>query len=389
MEEWKTVKLGDYILEYTEKTTVNNQYPILTSSRKGLFLQSDYYKKQIASENNIGYNIVPYGYFTYRHMSDDEIFKFNINTIVENGIVSTLYPVFTTKNLIDKWLLYTLNYGSEFSKYARMQKQGGSRTYMYLEKLKKIKLTFPPIKEQEKIAEILSTQDKVIELKQKLIDRKKQQKKWLMQNLLTGRIRLKGFEGEWKKISFNIICDKISDGIHGTPKYDLNGDYYFINGNNLRNGKIIITESTKRVNESEYEKYKKTLCNRTILLSINGTIGSTAIYKNEPILLGKSSAYLNIKNKYDFNFIFHAINSNYIQSHFIKKLTGSTIKNLSIDTIKNTQIFIPPIEEQTAIAEILSAQDREIELLEKELEQEKLKKKALMQMLLTGKVRVI
>ncbi len=254
---------------------------------------------------------------------------------------------------------------------------------------KSLKISVPSLEIQQKIAEILSAQDKVIELKQKLIDRKKQQKKWLMQNLLTGRIRLKGFEGEWKKISFNIICDKISDGIHGTPKYDLNGDYYFINGNNLRNGKIIITESTKRVNESEYEKYKKTLCNRTILLSINGTIGSTAIYKNEPILLGKSSAYLNIKNKYDFNFIFHAINSNYIQSHFIKKLTGSTIKNLSIDTIKNTQIFIPPIEEQTAIAEILSAQDREIELLEKELEQEKLKKKALMQMLLTGKVRVI
>ena len=77
--KWKTEKLGKFLVKHNEKTDINNQYPVLTSSRKGIFLQSNYYSRDVASENNIGYNIVPRGYFTYRHMSDDLIFKLNIN----------------------------------------------------------------------------------------------------------------------------------------------------------------------------------------------------------------------------------------------------------------------------------------------------------------------
>ena len=152
---WEQRKLGDNIVEYTEKTTINNQYPVLTSSRRGIFFQTDYYDgNQIASADNTGYNIVPYGYFTYRHMSDDEIFHFNINDITENGIVSTLYPVFTTdENLVSRYLQYQLNYGNEFAKYAILQKQGGSRTYIYLNKLKELRLTIPKsVEEQKKIS---------------------------------------------------------------------------------------------------------------------------------------------------------------------------------------------------------------------------------------------
>ena len=88
-DTWEQRKLGDNIAEYTEKTTINNQYPVLTSSRRGIFFQTDYYDgNQIASADNTGYNIVPYGYFTYRHMSDDEIFHFNINDITENNPVA-------------------------------------------------------------------------------------------------------------------------------------------------------------------------------------------------------------------------------------------------------------------------------------------------------------
>ena len=152
---WEKCLLEDYIIEYHEVTTENNQYPILTSSRKGIFLQTDYYSgNQVASSDNTGYNVVPYGYFTYRHMSDDEIFHFNINDIVENGIVSTLYPVFTINEKMDsRYLQYQLNYGQEFAKYAILQKQGGSRTYMYMSKIKKLSLTIPKsIKEQRKIS---------------------------------------------------------------------------------------------------------------------------------------------------------------------------------------------------------------------------------------------
>ena len=185
-DDWEQRKLGDCIVEYNEVTTINNQYPALTSSRKGIFLQIDYFSgKQVASDDNTGYNIVPYGYFTYRHMSDDEIFYFNINDIVENGIVSTLYPVFTTNNKLDsRYLQYQLNNGYEFAKFALLQKQGGSRTYMYLNKLKKLYLTVPSnIEEQKMISKYLMALDHLITLHQRKCDKLKLIKKFMLQNM--------------------------------------------------------------------------------------------------------------------------------------------------------------------------------------------------------------
>ena len=172
---WEQRKLGPLIKQYSGKSTNNNQYPVLTSSRKGLFLQSEYYDgNQIASKDNTGYNVVPYGYFTYRHMSDDEIFKFNINTLVPFGIVSTLYPVFnTTESLDSKYLQYQLNHGSEFSRYAKMQKQGGSRTYMYFSKLQQLKLTMPnSIVEQGRVSGLVTQMDNTIALHQRKQNKK-------------------------------------------------------------------------------------------------------------------------------------------------------------------------------------------------------------------------
>ena len=194
---WEQRKLGDNIVEYTEKTTENNQYPVLTSSRKGIFFQTDYYDgNQIASADNTGYNIVPYGYFTYRHMSDDEIFHFNINDIAENGIVSTLYPVFTTdENLDSRYLQYQLNYGREFARYAILQKQGGSRTYMYLNKLRNLYLTVPTaIEEQKKISEYFTNLDHLITLHQR--------KPYFWNKFIVI---------DWEQRKLNEIADKVSE----------------------------------------------------------------------------------------------------------------------------------------------------------------------------------
>lgn len=183
---WEKCLLEDYIIEYHEVTTENNQYPILTSSRKGIFLQTDYYSgNQVASSDNTGYNVVPYGYFTYRHMSDDEIFHFNINDIVENGIVSTLYPVFTTNEKMDsRYLQYQLNYGQEFAKYAILQKQGGSRTYMYMSKIKKLSLTIPKsIKEQRKISGYFMKLDQLSSLYLRKLDMLKNIKKSFLEQM--------------------------------------------------------------------------------------------------------------------------------------------------------------------------------------------------------------
>ena len=183
---WEQRKLGEYLIQYTEVTIINDQYPVLTSSRKGIFFQKDYYDgNQIASENNIGYNIVPYGYFTYRHMSDDEIFYFNINNIIDNGIVSTLYPVFTTNDRLDsKFLQYELNFGKEFRKYSVLQKQGGSRTYMYFNKLRDLKLTITTsLKEQECIRNLICSIDHLITLHQGKLEKLQKIKKSMLESM--------------------------------------------------------------------------------------------------------------------------------------------------------------------------------------------------------------
>ena len=181
---WKYNYLGNYMISHDEKTTENNQYPVLTSSREGLFLQKDYFTRDVASKDNTGYNVVPYGYFTYRHMSDDLVFKFNINYMVQKGIVSTLYPVFKTTSDLDNYFLKEiLNNGNEFKKYALMQKQGGSRTYMYFSKLKQLKLHIPVLKEQEKISVLLKNLDSLIEKQSSKVELLKQRKLGFLQKM--------------------------------------------------------------------------------------------------------------------------------------------------------------------------------------------------------------
>lgn len=84
--------------------------------------------------------------------------------------------------------------------------------------------------------------------------------------------------GEWHEVSLLDISDRIGDGLHGTPTYSENGDYYFVNGNNLESGEITIKDSTKKVDFEQYQKHKKDINDNAILVSINGTIGNVALY---------------------------------------------------------------------------------------------------------------
>ena len=104
-------------------------------------------------------------------------------------------------------------------------------------------------------------------------------------------IHNKFFTDAWEQRRLGDGAKNIGDGIHGTPKYNDSSDIAFINGNNLINGNICITEQTKFVNDSERTVHDKNLNRNMILLSINGTIGNIAWYNGEKIMLGKSVAY--------------------------------------------------------------------------------------------------
>ena len=149
-------------------------------------------------------------------------------------------------------------------------------------------------------------------------------------------------EKRWAQLTLNSVCDGIGDGLHGTPEYDDSGDFYFINGNNLINGEIVITPSTKKVNEEVFKKYYRNISSNALLLSINGTLGKIAFYNNEAITLGKSACYINLKTFVNKYFVFELMKTDHFLKYLEENSTKSTIKNVSLKTIRNFQLISPP-----------------------------------------------
>ena len=153
----------------------------------------------------------------------------------------------------------------------------------------------------------------------------------------------------WAWVRLFDITSAIGDGIHGTPQYSQGGKYYFINGNNLQNDKIVIKKDTKTVDVEEANKYLVDLNQQTLLVSINGTLGNTAFYNNENVVLGKSACYINLLSKINKEYICYLVKADYFMKYAFRIATGTTIKNVSLKAIKNLLIPLPPLAEQHRI----------------------------------------
>jgi len=167
---------------------------------------------------------------------------------------------------------------------------------------------------------------------------------------------------EWKETTLEDCTSLLGDGLHGTPQYTQNGEYAFVNGNNLVNGRIIIKSDTKRVNRTQFEKYKKELCDRTIMVSINGTLGNVALYNGEKIILGKSACYFNVLESVDKDFIRYVVSSPSFRTYLETNATGTTIKNISLKQMRDYSFYIPGYETQKRISGILRSIDDRISL---------------------------
>ena len=245
----------------------------------------------------------------------------------------------------------------------------------------KSKIILPPIEEQRKIAAILTTQDKVIELKERRLAEKQRQKKYLMQQLLTGKKRLPGFSGEWSFLKAKEIFQNVSDKDHNgdlpvlsstqdkgiVPRDEVDIDIKYdtcslVNYKKVSKGNFVISLRSFQ-GGIEYSTYTGLVSPAYTVLSSRKEI-SDGYYKQ----FFKSTDYIN-----RLNVAVYGIRDG---------------KQISYEDFGRLRIPYPPIKEQDAIAEVLSTADCEIDLLQQDIEQEKQKKKALMQLLLTGIVRV-
>jgi type I restriction enzyme S subunit len=227
--------------------------------------------------------------------------------------------------------------------------------------------------EQRKLGVFFDNLDNLITLHQRKLEKMKALKKAYLTEMFPAegehkpKLRFAGFTDDWEQRKLGDGTSKIGDGLHGTPVFKGNGDVYFINGNNLVNGKIEITNETKLVSYIEQSDDDKSLDENTILMSINGTIGNLAWYSGEKIMLGKSAAFIKIR---DFNkkYIYYFLQASTIQEYFLNNLTGSTIKNLGLKTIREAIIDFPSIAEQIKIGQFFEGLNNLITLHQRKLE---------------------
>lgn len=337
-KHWESFRIGSVFVERTEKVSDKDFAP-LSVTMKGVVPQLD----SIAKTNN-GDNRkkVCINDFVINSRSDRKgsggMSKYEGSVSLINTV---LKPNDKYENRYTNYLFTNVLFQEEFYKFGK-----GIVDDMWSTKyfdMKYIKVPCPPIEEQIAIANHLDSQSKkikhFIKKKQTFIELLKEQR----QAVINKAFKPNKNDG-WKDNRLKFFTKRIGDGLHGTPEYVNSSHYKFINGNNLRSGNIYIDEETNSVSSEEYEKYDLKLVEGSILYSINGTIGNSAFYKGEKIVLGKSAAYIEPKdlgNEVDFDYLYHYLNTDMVMIYFLEATASTTIKNLSLETLRNMPISYP------------------------------------------------
>ena len=380
-DDWEQRKLGDMTVELTKYETLKSGYPLLTSSRTGLMFQKDFRDKASTDNNSTKFSIVPYGKCTYRHMSDDNIFHFNINTIAENGLVSKEYPVFDANDNYNlKFIVDYLNNSKEFVRFCTQRKLGGTRTRLYYKNLCDFKMYVPQLEEQNIIAQHLKLLDNLITLHQRKCDNLKIIKKSMLDNLFpkigekVPKWRFKGFNNDWeqRKLSeITTIHARIGWQNLRTSEFLDDGDYYLITGTDIVEGRIDFS-NCHYVAKGRYDQDKNIQINNgSILITKDGTLGKVAYVcgLNKPATLNAGVFNVVIKaDDIDGTYLYHYIDGPFLMDYVSKRATGGTIKHLNQSILVDFPVVLPSYEEQKKIGETLQGLDSLITLHQSEVE---------------------
>ncbi|KON53773.1 restriction endonuclease subunit S [Vibrio parahaemolyticus] len=310
----------------------------------------------------------------------------------ERGVLNQhIYKVYAEEHVDQDWLYESLRW---VTNKIEAQAHGFKATLLHVQKkdIDNQPILLPPLPEQRKIAKILSTWDKAIATTEKLIETSKQQKKALMQQLLTGKKRLvnpetgKAFEGEWEEVKLETVAGKIFGGgtpSRGVPEY-WNGSIPWVTVKDLISS--VIHGAKEHITEQGLSNSSANVVPEgTVIIATRMAVGK-AVVATCDVAINQDLKAVSPSD---------ALNSIFLHYWFMWKSTviegmgtGSTVKGVQINSIKAMKILLPNIFEQQKISSVLTATDKEIELLEAKLMYFKQEKKALMQQLLTGKRRV-
>ena len=403
-EGWEVGQIGQLYSERRTKVS-DKDYPPLSVTMKGILPQLSTAAKTDAHDDR---KLVCKGDFAINSRSDR---RGSCGISEQDGSISLINTVLQPRGEMSpgyyNWLFHTSMFADEFYKWGHgivddLWTTGWSD-------MKKISVPVPSKCEQKQLAEHLNFEcsniDTILSKTRFSIEEYKKLKQAVITQAVTKGVRGKremkdsGVEWigeipeEWNKCKLKNISIDIGDGLHGTPKFDDSGEVYFINGNNFSSEYVEPKFDTKKLCLEESLNYPKPeLTEQTIMISLNGSYGKVCLYRYFPMLLGKSAGYITLLPSINRRYVRYYLSSTPAQIIMTLSLNGTTIPNLSLNTLYNFPTILPPASEQAEIADYLDAKCAEIdkliakkEQLVKELENYK---KSLIYEVVTGKREV-
>ena len=390
--DWEEVLFSTLFTSTSDYTDDLAQYPLYSLTiEEGITPKTERYERSHLVKKENSYKIVRPNDYAYnpmnirfgavaRHKGDREV------------AVSGYYDIFTTVHesdlpFMDSFLTCgpMITYYNKVSTGSLIEKQR-----VHFSDFLQFVLPLPKLAERKKIAEHLIIHDEVIELKEKLLAEKQRQKKYLMQQLLTGKKRLPGFDGEWQNCRLHQIVKRIrrKNTVGNENVLTISAQYGLINQSEFFNKEIASEDKSNYylLNRNDFA-YNKSYSSGYLF----GAIKRLTRYDMgivSPLYICFEIVGENVSLEYMEQYFEAGLMNREIQAFAQEGARNHGLLNIAVYDFFNSKIVLPSIEEQQAITEILTAADKEIELLRQDLEQEKQKKKALMQLLLTGIVRV-
>lgn len=402
-KEWHIVRFDSLFSRVTRKNDENNQNVLTISAQQGLISQIEYYNTLYASENKTGYTLLHRGDFSYNKSYSSGYAYGAIKRLdaYEKGIVSPLYLCFTPRQGVNSDFYLQYFEAGCFDREIYKIAQEGARNHGLLnvstEDFFHSMLVFPPLEEQERITEILTQCDHVIELKEQKLDELKQLKKEFLRKMFpakgcdTPEIRFPGFTGTWEQRKLGDIGETYT-GLSGKTKADFgHGQARFVTYMNVFSNPISNPEMTEPIeidpkqNEVEVGDVFFTTSSET-----PEEVGMSSV-----LLEKRGKTYLNSfcfgfrpSEKIDSYYLAYMLRSESAREKIILLAQGISRYNISKNKVMEIAVSLPSLDEQKLIGQYFRQLDNLITFHQRELEETKTYKKTLARLLLTGIVRV-